>query len=153
MLPMDLAILQRRAVELGGCNISWWIEHLKGYLMVEEAVEQGAEAGGGVDVEEEGVTPGRFCMGCSEKKLRNRDGWECEIWTTGIRICVRDDVFSSLQLGTSFVSFRKLISLSIRGGLKQVHWVVSPSEKSKCSCPASCCGRVPLKICFQRNNL
>jgi hypothetical protein len=23
MLPMDLAILQRRAVELGGCNISW----------------------------------------------------------------------------------------------------------------------------------
>lgn len=58
MLPMDLAILQRRAVELGGYNISWLIEHLKGYLMVEEAVEQGAEAGGGVDVEEEGVTTG-----------------------------------------------------------------------------------------------
>lgn len=58
MLPMDQAILQRRAVELGGYNISWLIEHLKGYLMVEEAVEQGAEAGGGVDVEEEGVTTG-----------------------------------------------------------------------------------------------
>lgn len=60
MLPMDLAILQRRAVELGGYNISWLIEHLKGYLMVEEVVEQGAEAGGGVDVEEEGVTTGSF---------------------------------------------------------------------------------------------
>lgn len=62
MLPMDLAILQRRAVVLEDYNISLLIEHLKGYLMVEGVVGQGAEAEGGVDAEEEGVTTDSFCM-------------------------------------------------------------------------------------------
>lgn len=43
-------------------KISLSIEHLKVYLMVEEAgVGEGAEAGGGVDVEGEGVT-GSFAV-------------------------------------------------------------------------------------------
>lgn len=74
MLPMDLAILQRRAVELVEYNISLLIEHLKGYLMVEGVAGQGAEVEGGVDVEEEGVTTDSFCLWCTEIKFRNGDG-------------------------------------------------------------------------------
>ena len=44
MLPMDLVILQRRAVEVVDYNISLLTEHLKGYLMVVGVAGQGDEA-------------------------------------------------------------------------------------------------------------
>lgn len=63
---MDLATsLQRRAVEVVVYKISLLIGHWKAYLKVGE-VDQGAEAEGGVDAEEEGVT-GNLVEWCSHK--------------------------------------------------------------------------------------